>query len=107
MRFRTADWACSPTSTNSALLSTVVASVQNEVICWRAGALVTRLASWLISSPQATTASTPDALIESASRNAVNGVTRMAMFSRTGSSMRRRTCQLTSPTSAPASTPPP
>jgi hypothetical protein len=43
----------------------------------------------------------------SASRNAANGVTSIAMASSMGSSIRRRTCQLSSPIRAPASTPPP
>ncbi len=104
---RTADCACRPTSTNSALLSTVVANVQNAVVCCRAAAPVIRGASWLISNPHTTTARTPDACISSASRNAANGVTSTAMFSSIGSSIRRRTCQLSNPTRPPASTPPP
>ena len=60
-----------------------------------------------MNSPQTTTASTPEAWTTSASRNAANGVTSIAMPSSIGSSIRRRSCQLTSPISAPASTPPP
>ena len=96
-----------PTSTNSALLSTVVESVQNGMTIWRVAAPVIRGVTWLMNSPQATTASTPDAWITSASRKAANGVTSIAMASSIGSSIRRRSCQLTRPISAPASRPPP
>ena len=107
VRLRTADCDCSPTSTNSTLLRTVVASDQNAFSCWRAVALVMRTDRRLMSSPHVTTARTPDAWIESASRNAANGTTRMVMFSSIGSSMRRRTCQFTRATNAPAAAPPP
>ena len=63
--------------------------------------------TWLMNSPHTTTASTPDAWIDSASRNAANGVTSIAMFSSIGSSIRRRSCQLIRPISAPVSRPPP
>ena len=42
-------------------LQAQTASDQKAVICWRAAAPVTRGASWLISRPQTTTASTPEA----------------------------------------------
>ena len=96
-----------PTSTKSALLSTVVASAQKGITICRVAAAVIRGVTWLMNSPHATTASTPDASMASASRNAANGVTSIAMPSSIGSSIRRRTCQLTSPVSAPARTPPP
>ena len=104
---RKADWAETPTSTNSALLRTVVDSAQNGMTICRVTAPVIRGVTWLMNSPQTTTASTPEAWTRSASRNAANGVTSIAMLSSIGSSIRRRTCQLTSPISAPASTPPP
>ena len=103
---RKADWAETPISTKSALLSTVVDSAQNGTTIWRVTAPVIRGVTWLMNSPQTTTASTPEAWAASASRNAANGVTSIAMLSSIGSSIRRRTCQLSSPMSAPASTPP-
>ncbi len=107
MRPRNAECADRPTSTKSALLSTVVANAQNGMTICRVAAPVIRGVTWLMNSPQETTASTPEAWMRSASRNAANGVTSIAMASSIGSSMRRRTCQLTMPISPPASTPPP
>ena len=56
---RTADWAETPTSTNSALLCTVVDSAQNGMAICRVTAPVMRGATWLMNNPQTTTASTP------------------------------------------------
>ena len=103
---RKADCAEIPISTKSALLSTVVDSAQNGMKICRVTAPVIRGATWLMNSPQTTTASTPEAWMVSASRNAANGVTSIAMLSSIGSSIRPRTCQLISPTTMPASTPP-
>ncbi len=61
---RNADCAERPTSTKSALLSTVVDSAQNGMMICRVAAPVIRGVTWLMNSPQETTASTPDASIE-------------------------------------------
>ena len=60
---RKADCAERPTSTKSALLSTVVDSAQNGMTICRVAAPVIRGVTWLMNSPQTTTASTPEAWI--------------------------------------------
>ncbi len=101
------DCASSPTSTNSAVFSRNVASDQKAVLCRRASARTVRGPTWPIASPHTPTASTPDASISSASRNAVNGITSITVLLSIGSEMRRRTMTPSHATRAPIMMPPP
>ena len=98
--------SCRPTSTKSAPLSRNVVTVQNARDRWRVSAAMSSGPSWLMASPQTTTASTPDAWISSATRNAVNGVSTPTVFSSSESCRYRRARPDSHATASPASTPP-
>ncbi len=83
-----------------------MATVQNACACSRISARTTVGAAWLMINPDTTTASTPDASIASASRNAVNGISNMVTCPVSGSVWRLRTCAATQPVTAPTAAPP-
>ena len=83
-------------------------SDQNACPYCRVSARTTHGTAWLIHSPHTTTATTPEAWIVSASRNAVNGVSRLTTLPSSGSSTRRRARgSRPDAMTAPASAPPP
>ena len=93
-------------STNRAPFSSVVANGHADSVCRREAAELMRGDVNARASPATTTASTPEAPITSASRNAANGARSSAIFVNSGSSRRRMTRYATAAAAPPAAIPP-